>query len=72
MEAAVAELKAQQDAYDSKTEQLRAKSEGGGVAALRAKNELAQHLGEGEHTETYSFRNTHTHSLTHIRARAHG
>ena len=34
--------KAQEAAYNQKTEQLKAKSEGGGVAALRAKNELAQ------------------------------
>lgn len=46
LEAAVAELKAQEDAYNSKTEELKAKSEGAGVAAMRAKNELAQHLGE--------------------------
>ena len=52
MEAAVAELKAQQDAYDKRTEELKAKSEGGGVAALRAKNELAQHLGEGNDLST--------------------
>lgn len=46
LEAALAEVKAQEDAYNRKTEELKAKSEGGGVAALRAKNELAQHLGE--------------------------
>merc|ERR1711975_199919 len=46
LEAALAELKAQEDAYNAKTEELKQKSEGGGVAALRAKNELAQHLGE--------------------------
>jgi len=46
LEAALEEVKAQEAAYNQKTEQLKAKSEGGGVAALRAKNELAQHLGE--------------------------
>ena len=46
MEAALSELKAQEDAYNRRTEELKQKSEGGGVAALRAKNELAQHLEE--------------------------
>eukprot|EP01104_Vermistella_antarctica_P010817 TRINITY_DN291_c0_g2_i1.p1 TRINITY_DN291_c0_g2~~TRINITY_DN291_c0_g2_i1.p1 ORF type:complete len:416 (-),score=148.74 TRINITY_DN291_c0_g2_i1:82-1266(-) len=46
LEAALAELKAQEDAYNNKTATLTAKSEGGGVGGLRAKNELAQHLGE--------------------------
>jgi len=46
LEQALAELKAEENAYNAKTEQLKQKSEGGGVAALRAKNELAQHLGE--------------------------
>ena len=46
LEAALAELKAQEDAYAARTAELKAKSEGGGVAALRAKNELAQHLSE--------------------------
>ena len=39
-------MKAQEDAYNAKTDELKRKSEGGGVAALRAKNELAQHLEE--------------------------
>ena len=38
LEAALAELKAQEDAYNAKTEELKQKSEGGGVAALRAKS----------------------------------
>ena len=38
LEAALAELKAQEDAYNAKTEELKRKSEGGGVAALRAKS----------------------------------
>jgi len=46
LEAALSELKAQEDAYNAKTDELKRKSEGGGVAALRAKNELAQHLEE--------------------------
>lgn len=46
LEAALKELEAQEAAYKAKTEELQRKSEGGGVAALRAKNELAQHLGE--------------------------
>ena len=47
LEAALAELKAQEDAYNSKTEDLKRKSEEGGlVSRNRAKNELAQHLGE--------------------------
>merc|ERR1712054_625898 len=46
LEAAVAELKAQADAYNAKTAELKAKGEGSGVAAMRAKNELAQHLSE--------------------------
>eukprot|EP01115_Flamella_aegyptia_P007627 TRINITY_DN3183_c0_g2_i4.p1 TRINITY_DN3183_c0_g2~~TRINITY_DN3183_c0_g2_i4.p1 ORF type:complete len:356 (+),score=150.08 TRINITY_DN3183_c0_g2_i4:28-1068(+) len=47
LEAALAELKAQEDAYNQKTETLKKKSEEGGVVSRnRAKNELAQHLGE--------------------------
>jgi len=47
LEAALAELKAQEDAYNQKTEDLKRKSEEGGVVSRnRAKNELAQHLGE--------------------------
>jgi len=45
-QAAVDALKAQETAYNQKTEELKAKSEGGGVSAMKAKNELAQHLGE--------------------------
>jgi len=46
LEVALEEVKVQEAAYNAKTEELKSKSEGGGVAALRAKNELAQHLGE--------------------------
>jgi len=47
LEAALAELKAQEDAYNNKTEELKRKSEEGGVVSRnKAKNELAQHLGE--------------------------
>jgi septal ring factor EnvC (AmiA/AmiB activator) len=46
LKAALAALKEQEDAYSKKTEELKAKAEGAGVAAMRAKNELAQHLGE--------------------------
>ncbi|KAL6077703.1 Signal recognition particle receptor FtsY [Balamuthia mandrillaris] len=47
LEAALAELKAQEDAYNRKTEELkRASEEGGLVSRNKAKNELAQHLGE--------------------------
>jgi len=42
----LAALKEQEDAYAAKTKELTAKSEGSGVAAMRAKNELAQHLNE--------------------------
>jgi len=45
-QAAVDALKAQEAAYAAKTADLQAKSEAGGVAGMRAKNELAQHLGE--------------------------
>jgi len=44
---ALAEVKAQEDAYNQKTEELKKKSETGGVVAKnRAKAELAQHLAE--------------------------
>jgi len=46
LKAALAALKEQEDAYQKKKEELTAKAEGGGVAAMRAKNELAQHLAE--------------------------
>eukprot|EP01125_Pyxidicula_operculata_P010568 TRINITY_DN3476_c0_g1_i1.p1 TRINITY_DN3476_c0_g1~~TRINITY_DN3476_c0_g1_i1.p1 ORF type:complete len:302 (-),score=100.37 TRINITY_DN3476_c0_g1_i1:135-1040(-) len=46
LKAEVQKLKEQEDAYNSKTEELKAKSEAGGVAGMRAKNELAQHLQE--------------------------
>lgn len=47
LEAALADLKAQEDAYNNKTKELERKSEEGGVVSRnRAKNELAQHLGE--------------------------
>ena len=47
VEAALAEVKRQQAAYDAKTEELKQKSETGGVVSRgRAKNELAQHLCE--------------------------
>eukprot|EP01104_Vermistella_antarctica_P019295 TRINITY_DN74_c0_g1_i1.p1 TRINITY_DN74_c0_g1~~TRINITY_DN74_c0_g1_i1.p1 ORF type:complete len:303 (+),score=109.63 TRINITY_DN74_c0_g1_i1:44-910(+) len=46
LKASQADLAAQQKAYDDKTNTLTAKSEGGGVSGLRAKNELAQHLAE--------------------------
>jgi len=42
----MAKLKEQEDNYSKKTQELQTKSEGGGVAAMKAKNELAQHLGE--------------------------
>ncbi|KAL6057218.1 Helicase [Balamuthia mandrillaris] len=47
LEAALAELHAQEQAYNQKTEQLKkASEEGGMVSRNKAKNELAQHLGE--------------------------
>ena len=47
LEAALAELEAQERAYNEKTETLKKKSEEGGVVSRnKAKNELAQHLGE--------------------------
>jgi len=42
LEAALEEVKAQEAAYNSKTAELEAKVEAGGVSGLRAKNELAQ------------------------------
>ena len=60
-EAALKAVKAEEDAYNAKTQELQTKSEGahhstyccclmaqigGGVAGMRAKNELAQHLSE--------------------------
>jgi len=45
-EAALAEVKAQEDAYNHRTEELKRQSEEGGmVQRNKAKNELAQHLG---------------------------
>jgi len=47
LEAALAELHAQEEAYNNKTEDLKRKSEDGSlVQRNKAKNELAQHLGE--------------------------
>ena len=47
LEAALAEVKKQEDAYNAKTETLKKKSEEGGVVSRnKAKNELAQHLAE--------------------------
>jgi len=47
LEAALAEVKAQEDAYNAKTADLTRKSEEGGVVSRnKAKNELAQHLSE--------------------------
>ena len=47
LEAALAELHAQESAYEQKTQTLTKKSEEGGVVSRnKAKNELAQHLGE--------------------------
>jgi len=45
-QAAVDALKAQEDAYNSKTDELKTKAEAGGVSGMRSKNELAQHLSE--------------------------
>ncbi len=46
LEVALAELKAQEDAYNSRTAELQKASEEGSVVARnKAKNELAQHLG---------------------------
>ena len=47
LEAALAEVKAQEDAYNAKTADLTRRSEEGSIVARnKAKNELAQHLGE--------------------------
>jgi hypothetical protein len=47
LEVALAEVKAQEDAYNAKTQDLTQKSESGSIVARnKAKNELAQHLGE--------------------------
>jgi len=47
LEAALADVKAQEEAYNNRTQELKAKSEEGGlVQRNKAKNELAQHLGE--------------------------
>jgi len=46
LKAETLKLKEQEDSYNAKTEELKVKSEGSGVAAMRSKNELAQHLGE--------------------------
>jgi len=46
LKAETHKLKEQEDSYNAKTDELKVKSEGAGVAAMRAKNELAQHLGE--------------------------
>ncbi|KAL6063227.1 TolA protein [Balamuthia mandrillaris] len=47
LEAALKELQAQEEAYNNKTAELkRASEEGGLVSRNKAKNELAQHLGE--------------------------
>jgi len=45
-QAAVDALKLEEDTYNAKTKDLESKSEAGGVSGMRAKNELAQHLGE--------------------------
>lgn len=45
-QAAVDALKDQENAYAAKTSELTTKAEAGGVSGMRAKNELAQHLGE--------------------------
>jgi len=46
LEAAVADVKKQEDARNAKTEQLQRISEEGGVKGNKARNELAQHLAE--------------------------
>jgi len=47
LERALADLKAQEDAYNNKTAELQRKSEEGSIVQRnKAKNELAQHLGE--------------------------
>jgi len=46
LEASLNELKSQEDAYNNRTNELKAASESGGlVSRNKAKNELAQHLG---------------------------
>jgi len=40
------DLKSQEDAHAAKTKELEAKAEAGGVAGMKAKNELAQHKAE--------------------------
>jgi chromosome segregation ATPase len=42
----LATLKEQEESYNNKTKELTTKAEGSGVSAMRAKNELAQHLAE--------------------------
>jgi len=44
--AALDALKLEENTFNAKTADLQAKSEAGGVAGMRSKNELAQHLGE--------------------------
>jgi len=44
--AALDALKHEEETYNNKTKDLQSKSDGGGVAGMRAKNELAQHLSE--------------------------
>ena len=45
VEAALAEVKKEEAAYNARTEELKEKSEtGGAVSRGKAKNELAQHL----------------------------
>ena len=47
MDAALAEVRAQEDAYNARTADLTKRSEEGGVVSRgKAKNELAQHLAE--------------------------
>jgi len=45
-QAAVNDLKSQEDSYSAKTKELEAKAEAGGVSGMKAKNELAQHQAE--------------------------
>eukprot|EP01123_Difflugia_compressa_P008359 TRINITY_DN2467_c0_g1_i1.p1 TRINITY_DN2467_c0_g1~~TRINITY_DN2467_c0_g1_i1.p1 ORF type:complete len:324 (-),score=69.11 TRINITY_DN2467_c0_g1_i1:109-1017(-) len=46
LKSELAKLQEQEEAHAAKTKQLQEKSEGSGVQAMRAKNELAQHLAE--------------------------
>jgi len=46
LKAELGKLKEQEDTYNAKTVELQKKSEGAGVAAMKAKNELAQHQSE--------------------------